>query len=400
MKKILVLVMMLLAIVPLASADATLTTNLIRYEPLPAQPGQYVTVFIELENTGNADATNAAIELGNQFPFSGTEVARKNIGTIKSQQSYVVDFKVRVDSQAVVGNNDLLVRYTPDVNINLWQEDSHAIRIQPTDASLAITNIAILPEEIAPGEEGTIQITVKNTADVLLRDISLQLGMVTVVGSTIVDLPFIPTNSITEKRISRLAPDKQTILTYALKAYPTAEPGYYKLPLSMSFYDQEGTQTEKQDYIGVIIKAVPELKIYVEDNEKLKQGEDGEVSLKFVNKGVSDLKFLDVELLPNKNYKIIGSGQAYVGDLDSDDYRTETFKVNPSKESVELQVKYSYKDDNNVEYETTISVLVDCNCSAGDKQKTSPIVIVIIVVVVLGIIILSRRRKQRHKKKK
>ncbi|MCF7799237.1 hypothetical protein K9M74_05025 [Candidatus Woesearchaeota archaeon] len=400
MKKIILLAILLLAIVPLASAEVTLTSNLIRYEPLPAQPGQYVTVFVEIENTGNEDARNTIIELPNQFPFSVTGEQQKEIGTIKSQQSYVITYQLRVDSQAVVGNNELVVRYSPDGK-NLWKEDRHAIRVQPTGASLSVTDIMMTPEEIAPGEEGTIQITIKNTADVLLRDISLQLGMVSIVGSNVIDLPFIPTNSVTEKRISRLAPDKQTILSFTVKSYPTASPGYYKLPLSMTFYDQEGTETQQDDYIGVVVKAVPELKIYVDDNEKLVQGQEGEVSLKFVNKGVSDLKFLDVEILPGEGYDLVGRPQAYVGDLDSDDYRTETFSITPNKESVELLVQHTYKDDNNVEYETTETVVVDCGCTdKNGNQQTSPWIIALVIVVILTIIVVSRRRKQRHKKRK
>mgnify|MGYP007121697771 CR=1 FL=1 len=40
---------MLLA-VPLVSADASLKASLLRYDPLPAAPGQFVTAYIKLEN--------------------------------------------------------------------------------------------------------------------------------------------------------------------------------------------------------------------------------------------------------------------------------------------------------------------------------------------------------------
>ncbi len=400
MKKIILLTIVLLSLVPLASAEVTLTSNLLKYEPIPAQPGQYVTVFVELKNMGNDDANNVAIELKNQFPFSVADDTRKEIGTLKAQQSYVVDFKIKVDSQAVVGANDLVIRYTNDPSLKSWQEDYHPINVRPTESSIAVVNVKVTPEEIIPGQEGTVQITVKNTADIMLRDISLQLGLMSVVGTTAIDLPFIPTNSVTEKKITRLAPNNQAIVTYNIKAYPTAAPGYYKLPLTVSFYDEEGTKTDKTDYLGVIVEATPELKIYVEDTKNLQKEEKGTVTLKFVNKGISDLKFLDVEVLPSKDYDLTDKTQTYVGDIDSDDYRSETFTLTPHKETIQLNVKVNYKNSNNKVYETTRTVSVNMNTANNEKKKISTASVVIALLVLLGIIFFFRRHKRRQEKRK
>ena len=55
--------MSLFIALPIASAEPSLTADLLRYEPIPAQPGQYITAYIELGNIGDSAATNAVVEV-------------------------------------------------------------------------------------------------------------------------------------------------------------------------------------------------------------------------------------------------------------------------------------------------------------------------------------------------
>ncbi len=405
MKKIqllLLLTVLIIGIIPLASADPVLSVNLLKYEPIPAQPGQYVTAYIELENTGNEDAPQAALRIENQFPFQTTssENAYKEIGLLKSQQSYVETFTVRVDSQAIVGNNKLKVSYTMDKTKDDWQEKELTIQIKPNEAALSIIDVSTDPEEIAPGEEGKITIRVKNSADIVLRDIGLQIGLTSIQGTTIIDLPFIPTNSATEKKINRLNVGEIKDFIFTVRAYPDANPGYYKLPLAINFYDDEGTQTENQDYVGVIIQAKPELKIFLEESTIHMPEEEGKITLKFVNKGINDLKFLDVELLTNEQYDILSNSKDYIGDLDSDDYRSESFTILPHDENTVMKVRVSFKDENNKEYTSTMNVALQYNKTTTNGSKKLSTSTILLIILVLIIIIVAIRKRMKNKKKK
>lgn len=388
---------------PLVSADsATLKVELLKYEPIPAQPGQYVTAYLEVENTGNEDAKNAAIEIQNQFPFTAISKAEshKSFGIIKSQQSIVETIRLRVASDALVGTNELKLRYTADETTSNWQETNLNIEVKSNDASLTITEIATEPEEFSPGGEGTVTITVKNNEDLVLRNIGLQLGLITIQGTTVTDLPFIPTGSATEKKISKLNPGEFADVSFKVKAYPSATPGYYKLPITLTFYDDQGTETENQDYIGVIIQAQPELKIYLDDTQLTAEQLTGDITLKFVNKGVSDLKFLDIKVKEGDNYKVLSKTSEYIGDLDSDDYRSETFTIEAQGENAELNVEVSYKDENNKAYSYTKTVPLSYNNIPNNgKGQSSTITIIIVLVVLAGIIYFWRRSKRRKKRR-
>lgn len=399
---IIMLAILTITLIPMVSAaDATMNVALSKYEPIPAQPGQYVTVYLEIENTGNEDATASAISIDNQFPFSTISKSEsyKSFGVLKSQQSVVETFRLRVSSDAIVGNNLLKVKYTADEKAGTWQEKNLNIEVKTNDASLTISEIQTEPEELIPGGDGKITITLKNNEDIALRNIGVQLGLVTIQGSTITDLPFIPTGSATEKKVSKLNPGEFTDISFDVKTYPSATPGYYKLPLTLTFYDDQGTETEKQDYVGVIIQAQPELKIYIDETTITPEKIQGEITLKFVNKGVSDLKFLDIALLDDESYEVLSTKTDYIGDLDSDDYRSETFTIQTKSNDVQLKLSIDYKDENNKEYAYTATVPLEYNKiqTAGNSKGSTGTIVIILIVIIVGIYFWRRSRKKKRR---
>lgn len=399
---ILILTVLALSLVPIVSAEnAVMTVQLLKYEPIPAQPGQYVTVYLEMKNIGNEDSGNAAIIIDNQFPFTTLSKSEsyKSFGVIKSQQSVVESFKIKVASDAIIGTNQLKVRYTKDEKTNTWQEKTLNIDVKTNDASLTISEVESTPEEFVPGGEGQVNITIKNNEKTTLRNIGVQIGLIKIQGSNVLDLPFIPTGSATEKKISRLNPGEFRTISFNVKTYPSATPGYYKLPVSLTFYDDQGTKIENQDYIGTIIKAQPELKIYLDETTITPEKKQGEITLKFVNKGISNLRFLDIELINGDNYKVLSTKSDYIGDLDSDDYRSETFTIETKSKDVKLQVKIDYKDENNKDYSYITTVPLEYN-NIPTKNSKSGAWTIIFVIIALGLIIYfwrkNKNKKRRH----
>lgn len=394
-KQLLILVMLVLLLsVPMVSASATLRASLLRYEPLPAAPGQFVTAYVKLDNIGNEDATDVAIRHVDQFPFS---IAREEertdiIGKLQSQQSVVIDFQVRINSEAFIGTNDMIFEFTEDTSTNEWQEAKFDINIESDEAALTITKVE--SDEILPGRDGTVSITVKNNEETVLRNIALQLELETTVGTTTTDLPFIPINSATEKRISRLNPGEVNTVTYEIKAYPSATPGFYKLPLEISYVNDQGTETTNEDQVGVVVKAVPELKILLEQSTITKESMSGDITLQYINKGINDLKFLDSEVLKGNGYTVTSSSQHYIGDLDSDDFRSETYTVELTQEDVSFDVAITFKDENNEEYEQVIRVPVRFT-QAQESNGNISIIIIVLIVVVAAVLIIRRQRKRR-----
>ncbi|MFP4118553.1 MAG: COG1361 S-layer family protein [Candidatus Woesearchaeota archaeon] len=399
---LIVILALILATMPIAQAqdEAQLTVDLLKYEPSPAQPGQYVTVTLELENLGNEDAKNAAIEVVDQFPFTiiSQSEAREVIGNLKGQRSYVVDLKLKVSSEAVVGENDLKIRFTSDIGNNNWQETTKTIRVKSNQAALSISDVNTDPEEFISGEPGEVKLTVKNTADVVLRDIGVQLNLINPEAGQSGELPFTPVGSSEEQRVSKLNPGELKTLTYQLNTDAEARPGFYKIPVATTYFDEEGTEYEKTNIIGVAVMAKPQLKVFLDQTTIANAEEQGTATIKFVNKGIHDLKFLDVELLEGEGYTILSSDKDYIGDLDSDDYRTQDFRLKTSRENAKLRLAANYMDDNNKEYEQIYELAMRYDKNQEDNNGSiSPILIAIIVVA--GFFVIRGVRRHRKKKK-
>jgi len=380
-----------------ATENADYDISLLKYDPIPAQPGQYIDAYIQITNTGNEDGSKCALEIENNFPFKTISEDDKyqELGIIKSQQSLVKTIKLRVSKDAIIGVNELKVKIYPETsNKNRWKETKLYIMIKPNRASLSIDKVDTKPEEISPGKEGLIKITVKNDEDITLRDISLKLELKKIISNSINDIPLIPINSATEKQITKLNPGEKNSFEFNIKIYPEAEPGFYKIPINIKYYDDKGEETSKEEYIGLIVKAEPELEVYLEKNGIDTKTQSGNIKLKFINKGINDLKFLDVKILKNEEYEVISNKQKYIGDLDSDDYRTEEFTIKLLKNPATIDIKTTYKDDNNIEYEVNKQITVSAKDQNQKENHTSTIILILVLIgiVLFGILKIKKKK--------
>jgi hypothetical protein len=137
--------------------DSThLIVSLVNQEPLLADPGAYVDLTFKIENNGTDSAQNVTLEIIPQFPFSlnpGTN-AILNMGTINGLQggtnAFLAKFKVRVDNNAVDGDNELTVRISQDngasyttgkFNISVSNPRTDFAIIAQDSTTLAVANI-------------------------------------------------------------------------------------------------------------------------------------------------------------------------------------------------------------------------------------------------------------------
>lgn len=394
------IIMIALFTMPMALANPALTASLVRYEPLPAEPGQYATVYIQLENNGNDDASSAFVEIAKEFPFTSVE-KRLNIGTLKSQQSYVAEFNVKVDSNAVIGNNELKViyGYKDENNNEQTRETSLRIEVKSSDATLSIVGVTTEPEEVKPGEETTVTLTLKNTANHALKDITAKINLEITQGTTTTDLPFIPTK-VTEEYVSKIDSGKLATISFPIKSYPTATPGYYKIPVELTYYDDEGSSYSKSDYLGIIISAVPELKLFLDNSEVTELNKPGDITLKFVNKGISDLKFLEIDIMEGEGYTLHSSSQEYIGDLDSDDYRTQDYSITLTEENPKIKVRATYKDENNKDYTVIENIEVKFKQEIVEAKGMSTGTIIIIILLLVVVVWFVRKQLKKNSKKR
>ncbi|MEM4230804.1 MAG: hypothetical protein QXF25_02930, partial [Candidatus Pacearchaeota archaeon] len=143
--------------------------------------------------------------------------------------------------------------------------------------------------------------------------------------------------------------------------------------------------------ITLRISDKPKYYIIVESIEK-KSGST-RVNLKFVNNGPIDLKFFNVKILENKHIKLKSNNQIYIGDLDSDDYLTESFLADITKSKTVIPLEITYLDPINNEYTDYINVTWD-ESKIENKTESSiwPFIIILIIVGILGYYLYRKKR--------
>lgn len=390
---------------PSVLATTGLSVSVSKYEPYPATPGQIVKVWLLVQNTGDTDAKDIQVEIVPQAPFTlYNDDGIKNISILGVQKDYLIDFNLKVDDNAVEGINNLQIKYSSGTAFT--QEKNVDIYVQAKDSTLTIDSVKMDPTELSPGSDGTLTISVKNNAPSTMTDLSMKLQLQAIIGSTLVDLPFAPMDSGTERRIYQLEPGQSTDFTYSLRAYPDAISKVYKIPFILTYYDSLGNAKNKTDYVGVVVNGVPDISMLIDKTDITMQTRTGSVSLKIINKGVSDVKFLNVILQKSADYELLSNTDTvYVGNLVSDDYQTVEYKLNikSSKNTITLPVTLQYRDSNNKYYEKNFNV--DLNLI--DNNKLNPqkglggyswISIIVVLLIAGGIWYYFKKRNKKNKK--
>jgi len=343
------------------------------------------------------------IELLPKYPFSldPGESAVKSIGSVRSRQAgdtgVIEDYRLKVDENALEGDNEIELRYM--ANNEAWIKlEPFDIEVNPHDILLSIDSVDA-PKMIKPGEENKVNINLKNLALTFIKEIKVTLDLD--------GLPMATIGSTNRKIIKQIEADSEATVGFNLMAESDAESQLYKVPIEIEFFDRLGTFYTKNETVGLIVGAEPDLSVIIDDSEIYSSEGTGDVTIKFTNKGVTDIKFLNI-VLKNGKYSILSAEEVYVGNIDSDDYETADFKLKLDKikgEDVILPLLLEYKDANNNEYSEKINLLLKLYSSSdakaiGVKKGNSKVGIVIVLVIVVGGFFIYRRWRKKKKGQK
>ncbi len=407
---ILVLLGFVILILFLSSANAAVISESSRIditlrnqEPDPAEPGKYIDLRFRAENLGSEEAKDVYVKIVYDYPFSLREgdSDEKYIGSLYGRQTgdnaVNFEFKLLIDKDAVEGEHEVEVWYKRD-STGWIKMEPFTVNVRSYDIVLSVEEIETVPKDIPPGETADVKITFKNMADSLIRDIKVKLDL----SSS--SLPFVPIGSTTEKKIYQIDSMQSKVMEFTVMALADADSGAYKVPIEMSYVDLAGTSYSKEDYIGLIIGTKPDLTILIENSEIYKTKTSGEVTIKFINKGLIDIKLLNVKLEESEDYEIVSSDEVYVGNIDSDDYETAEFNlyVKGKGDEVILPVIVDYMDANNNKFRDKEDIVLRLYSSRKAKQfgleeSSSVGIIIVVIIVAAGVYLYWRKRKKKKK---
>jgi hypothetical protein len=237
-----------------------------------------------------------------------------------------------------------------------------------------------------PGSQQEITLKVKNTLDDDAKDVSL-----------ILDLSKTPfsMNGI-EDNPDKVSEDDTENFDFTLKASSSAKAGDYQIPYTLS-YNKNQT---KEGTFSLTVEAEPQLSYTVSTNTPV-VGSKAKITLKIINKGLGDAKFVGVTLIPS-GYTLLSEDNYYIGTIDSDDSQNENFEVIFTNQNPTITARVEYKNfDNELVTETVNLPLTVYSQEQALKlgiiqANNSGIYILISAVVIIGWIIIRKVRKKRR----
>jgi hypothetical protein len=389
-RKIMAIVMLLvLALSVNAARMPEVKASILRYEPTPAEQGNIVDIWISLANSGTT-AKSVVVRFVPEYPFTlpKGQPIEVDAGSVAQTESKVFKFTVFVDSAAPNGDN--LIKFQYSVDGGQWAQLEAPVTLQAKGASVVVDSFKVVPSPVVPGQTAIVELQLRNAGRLAVKNVDVSLDLT--------DSKFSTLGTGTKQRVSYIGIGEVETVKFELASDTSTEVKLYNIPVSLAYEDERNTAYTDTAKISLVVNAGPEISLTVDSTKFDDKKKPGTVSLKVVNKGIVDLKYVTVTLVQTPDYEILSpSNEAYVGNLDSDDFETVDFTIKPLVESPRLSVQLEFKDPYNVDfsqqYDLPLRIITEKELG---KKKTPWGLIVVGLIVVAGIIYWFRRGKKKR----
>lgn len=200
-----------------------------------------------------------------------------------------------------------------------------------------------------PGKEASVKINVENNFDYDIEGVSVQL--------TLDNVPFSSIGG-SEKGLDDLDTDDDDSATFRLMTSTSAVPGDYDIPYTIRYINSDNSSAEQRTgSFGIRISAQPNVDFSVEKTNAI-VGQTGKLSLNIINKGLSEVKFVSVQVYP-QGYELLSTDKIYIGNIASDDTDFASFDVIFKSSRPVFSAQVTYKDFDNKDRTETINIPVE-----------------------------------------
>lgn len=136
---IVAIVFMLLVLTPAVHAVVNIATSgigvkvaMTNYDPSPAKPGQYLTLYLKAENGGGDEIKDAAFKLELSYPFSFKpgENEMRYFSTLGAQEPVLLEYHLFVDKNALSDDYTLYLKLCLDSNCTAFSQTPFTVSVQ------------------------------------------------------------------------------------------------------------------------------------------------------------------------------------------------------------------------------------------------------------------------------
>ena len=250
MKYMQIIFLLIIIALPLAHAQsipvtgASLRIDLAKYDPVPAEAGNIINVWIKAENTGVGIASNATFTLVTKYPFLIVDNdAEKNYGQIAAKESTILQWRLLVDKTAPNGTAGFDIIYTtggPSTSKKTFN-----ITISKSKSIYELHAIYVGLKPVAyPGSTATLSADIANVASGTTYY---------VIAKAETDAAIIERNEIF---VGTLLPNDYDTVDFQLAFKKDIAPGTYPVKITTTYKDANNILLQNSNVVDVTI--IPE----------------------------------------------------------------------------------------------------------------------------------------------
>ncbi|WP_342304149.1 COG1361 S-layer family protein [Methanolobus sp. ZRKC5] len=407
-KKKPLLIMLILLIVsfmmPLnasAADGADLRVSILKYDPIPAEIGEYVSVWVKVENLGYAKAEGLSVRMVPDYPFSidSSTNSQVNIGILTPDNAAVEEFRLFTDTAAKQGIGTFEVWYQED-NSGTWFKKEFEIRVGSdsfdSKGTIQLSGDPVKePEVFMPGDTGTISFTLQNSAtDYSITIDGEQYDTNARIQSASLDgVEGIKVTTSTYYGNGVIGPGESVDLTYNVEVDEGTPDGTYYLDFSIvgssHSYNNNWRIPVKVDSSSV--RVIPSKPLVLENGEGVLEFDVANIHPNMLSSVSVQLEAEGIEFSP---------AEYFIGSMDPDELFTIELNAKAVAEDLsfpaDLVIYAEFRNGLNEHTQQIDTRQLKHNVVENDSGSGIYIVVLLLIVVGAGAYILYKRRMKKE----
>ncbi len=368
----------------------------LKYKPYPAEAGKYMDLWIKIENAGIEDAKNVTCVLLPEYPFSldPNENAVRNIGKLPGMEEAILQYKLRVDSNAVEGWNEMKIKCQAE-NSETWVIHKFEIYVESRIPEFAIGSIKSEPSKLFPdSEENKLSVEIQNIgtgkAELVTAELLLPEGIT-------------PSESYSNiANLGTIEEGESKTAEFYIDIDKNVAPGNYKAKLIVRYTDSNNNRKEYRNQtlnVDIVVKPLPlfEIESVATTPEKISQGDSVTLKLKIKNVGFEEAKSVSVKIYKQSDQPFdFDEKYDYIGDLKPNQTGEAVFRFDVSSDAnlktylLKAEIRYVLDEDVRV-VEKQIPVRVEM------EKKDSKLLFLGVLFAILAISLGAYHARKKKK---
>ena len=361
------------------SEGSNVDITLINQDPATAQPGEYVDLKFKISNQGQSPAEDTSVELVESFPFSldpdvsGNRELGDMRGAAIGDDSYIVEYRVRVDENAVESENEISLKYTTgDDDFSVTRDFDISVDDVGTDFELSAGKVSA----------SSIPVNLDNIGDKSAESVHVVLP----------DQSGINKEGVETQVVGSMDSGENKEVDFAVSNISVGSSYRFEI----HYTDGNGVRRELVRNIDIGTIPVNPVQVTVQS------ANPSETTFAVSNTGGEQISSV-ITQLQDENVNVSGSRTQVLGNLNSGDYTLATFDLESSEIST-VDMEVSYTDSSDIRRNSVESITLPDSTSGGttstvssDEEDGNSSMTYILIglggLVLVGVYALYRRRK-------